>query len=409
MKYRFRTLKVYYQLSLLLVVMVVVTGACARLTSSPTATLHPTLTAEPTATLSSGTTGPHPLPPVSTVTGEPEPTITATRPASLTPTQSEPLAFCGASSPLTAQILAATREDDWLGWVKQLSGAEPVTIEGQQVTLSTRYTPAMFDEDNGPNALDFVRETVLDWYPAGQVKVQPFTIEGPNNLTIEAENLILTLPGTARPDEVVILSAHLDSISGDPEKNAPGAEDNASGSAALLEAARLFSDYQFERTIRIIWFTGEELGLLGSRAYVDELENPDEILGVVNLDMFGYDSDGDRCFEMHVGHLPESDRVGSCFVQSIETYDLNLPRYDYLTAGAVSGSDHGSFWDEGVGAIEILENMFDNDLPNGCSNSDHNPGYHSPKDTYARLNPTSAIHIVRAALATVADMAGPVE
>ena len=53
----------------------------------------------------------------------------------------------------------------------------------------------------------------------------------------------------------------------DPWHLAPGAEDNASGSAALLEAARLFNRYRFERTLQIIWFTGEEQGLLGSLAF----------------------------------------------------------------------------------------------------------------------------------------------
>ncbi len=283
-----------------------------------------------------------------------------------------------------------------------------MTVGGQQVTITTRYTPAMFTAP-GPNALDFVYETVAGWYPKDQIEVQSYTATV-NDRKFSAKNLILTIPGTVKKDEIVILSAHLDSTAKSaPEKTAPGAEDNASGSAALLEAARLLRNHQFARSIRIIWFTGEEQGMLGSQAYVKALENPRAVQAVINLDMFGYDSDNDRCFEMHVGTLPESDRIGQCFLRSINVYDLGLPHPDYLTNGATSLSDHGSFWTAKIGAIEILENMFDNGLANGCPNADKNSGYHSDQDTYDRLNPDLAIRIVSASLAALLAFAGPIQ
>lgn len=261
----------------------------------------------------------------------------------------------------------------------------------------------------GPNAMDFINEAVTGWYPKEQISIQSFTATI-NDKTLHGKNLILTIPGADKEDEVVILSAHLDSTSNiSPEKTAPGAEDNASGSAALIEAARLLRDHRFEHTIRIIWFTGEEQGMLGSKAYVKELKNPGEIQAVINLDMFGFDSDNDRCFEMHVGVLPASDQVGQCFLQSIARYDLDLPQPDYLTTTATSLSDHGSFWTANVGAIEILENMFDQRQPGGCSNADKNVDYHTPRDTYDRLNPESAIRIVRAGLGTLLAFAGPIQ
>lgn len=321
-------------------------------------------------------------------------------------------AFSCAFNPGTDALLEQMTAETWMGWVEKLSGAQPVTVGGEETVITTRYSPAMFSGQPNARAFEFVLEQVQGWYPEDQIEVMPFKVEGPSGSRSTWKNLILTLPGQERPEEMVLLTAHLDSTSSeDPERLAPGAEDNASGSATLLEAARLFRDQTFDRTIQIIWFTGEEQGLFGSRAYAKTVNDPSQILGVINLDMFGYDSDQDRCFELHVGTLTASDLVGQCFVNSIDAYDLDLEQYDYLRGQAIGASDHSSFWDIDVGAIEVLENMFDHDLPgpDACDNGDHNPHYHSPEDTADRLNPESALRIARAALAAAAGIAIPVE
>jgi len=317
---------------------------------------------------------------------------------------------CGANPSIT-QLLAETNEGIWMNWVRQLSGAEPVTVNRQTVTFTTRYTPAMFANPAQPNALDYVHQTILNWYPASQVDVQPYSMKiWRGEEMVNGKNLILTLPGASQPQEVVILSAHLDSLNlSDPALPAPGAEDNASGSATLIEVARLFRDHRFARTIQIVWFTGEEQGLLGSRTFVSHIQDPTRILGVLNLDMFGYDSDGDRCFELHVGELPQSAQVADCFTEAIDANQLDLPRYDYLTTSATQHSDHGSFWEREIGAVEVLENLFDDQLQDGCPNVDSNPYYHTSEDTADRLNLASAMPIVKAALATIANMAGILE
>lgn len=320
--------------------------------------------------------------------------------------------------PLSAQIAAQLTPESWLAWIERLSGAQPVTIDGTQARITTRWTPAMFGADGEspqPNAraFEYVLETARGWYPAGQIQVQSFNARSRSGETLAGKNLILSLPGQARPDEVVLLTAHLDSLSSDdPASSAPGAEDNASGAATLLEAARLFKDYTFARTIRIIWFTGEEQGLLGSRAYLDDLRQNDpaaldEIVGVVNLDMFGYDSNDDGCFELHVGTLPASNAVGQCFVASMRAAQPELTLFDYLTEGAIGASDHGSFWNYDIGAVEVLENMFDNQLAGGCPDGDPNAAYHTPEDTVEHINPTTGARIAVSALAAAADLAEP--
>lgn len=223
------------------------------------------------------------------------------------------------------------------------------------------------------------------------------------------KNKVVIIPGHGpNTDEIILMTAHMDSISTAPNTNAPGAEDNGSGVAALMEAARLFRFYKFDRTIKIIFFTGEEQGLLGSVAYVaDHPEEMEHIVGVVNLDMFGYDSDNDRCFELHVGTRADSNVVGTCFTDVINNYELDLT-YDYLTTGATGASDHAPFWSAGVGAIEVLENFFDNNLPEGCVGQDRNPNYHKTTDLIANMNLPATFSIAQAGIGTAASLAAPI-
>lgn len=202
------------------------------------------------------------------------------------------------------------------------------------------------------------------------------------------------------------MTAHLDSISqGDPEERAPGADDNGSGVATLLEAARVFKGLSFKRTIKIIFFTGEETGLHGSRAYVlDYAREMDDIIGVFNLDMFGYDGDNDRCFEIHAGWMQDSNIVAGCLADTIEIYEPEL-KFDYLVDKARGSSDHTSFWAEGVGAIEILENFDTHDYASGCGESDINPNYHTEGDLVGAMNIDTGHAIARAAIAAAARLA----
>jgi len=108
------------------------------------------------------------------------------------------------------------------------------------------------------------------------------------------KNLIGTIPGKTNPEEVVIVSAHLDSKSDERLMYAPGADDNASGCAAVLELARVLSEHSFEKSIRFIFFSREETGWEGSAAYVKSIDkNSEKISAVINLDMIAYGNDNE--------------------------------------------------------------------------------------------------------------------
>jgi len=81
-------------------------------------------------------------------------------------------------------------------------------------------------------------------------------------------------------------------------------------------------------------------GLYGSYAYTEDFRHEsDNMLGVVNLDMFGYDADRDYCMELHVGTMPESNVVGNCFTSVNNNYNLGV-KVEYLTNEAIDRSDH---------------------------------------------------------------------
>lgn len=342
-------------------------------------------------------------------------------------------------NPTVQEILNQVTEGAVTQWIRNFSGEDFVPIGTSQRKILTRYSYQLFNfnvdalaypylgeqlesfgyEDGiyltdhfySPSKIFESKETqIRDWMAnAGDgfyFRPEELAL---NKQVLSWQNKVVTIPGHGpNADEILLMTAHLDSISTQPSTSAPGAEDNGSGVAALMEAARLFRFYQFDRTIKLIFFTGEEQGLLGSVAYVaDHPEEMDNIVGVVNLDMFGYDSDNDRCFELHVGTRTESNVVGTCFANVIDNYELDLT-YDYLTGGATGASDHASFWAAGVGAIEVLENYFDNDLPGGCDWRDKNPYYHTINDKIVYMNLPVTLSIAQAGIGTAASLAEPI-
>ena len=343
-----------------------------------------------------------------------------------------------AYNPYVEDILSGVTQNDVTQWIRDFSGEDFVTIAGNQRKILTRSSYQMFGMNLNAMAYPYLGYQLAGFgYIAGtnltDHNYSPWYLaENKENLagewivandkalltsdkniayldqTLTWKNKVVTIPGHGpNADEIVLMTAHMDSTSYSATTNAPGAEDNASGIAALMEAARLFRFYQFDRTIKIIFFTGEEQGLWGSEAYV--ADNPAEmpnIVGVVNLDMFGYDSNDDRCFELHVGTRTDSNMIGTCFTTVIDNYDLNLS-YDYITSGAIGASDHASFWAADVGAIEVLENYSTHTLPGGCVGADMNPHYHETTDRIQYMNLPVTHAITQAGIGTTASLAGP--
>ena len=229
-----------------------------------------------------------------------------------------------------------------------------------------------------------------------QVWMDPFTFNGYNLFNVVAEK-----PGTARPEEIYIIGGHYDSIA-NPPTDAPGADDNASGTSAVLEAARVLAPLPFEATIRFIAFGGEEQGLTGSKHYVEQHVIPqnEDLRGVINLDMIAFVHPQYPEWDANwYGDAPVSgalaQHVGQC-IQDYTTCVLHLaveatPRY---------GSDHYWFAQHGYPAV------FDIDARMWGA-PDWNPNYHSANDRLATLDLPYATEMARGAVAALAELAVP--
>jgi hypothetical protein len=301
----------------------------------------------------------------------------------------------------TDELLGATDPATWFAWVERVSGARAVWLDGARRSFPTRYHDVLFGARDHA-AYTFLVRQAEQWGYGPWLEEHAWT----DPWAGRGKNLVLTLPGATPAAGVLLLTAHYDSTSDQPYALAPGADDNGSGSATLLEAARLLRRWRFQRTIRIIFFTGEEYGLLGSGAYVASHDLSD-VRGVLNVDMAGWDGDADACFEIHAGELPASQELGACLAAHGDRHGLALD-HDLLTEGATWASDHASFWAAGVPAVEIAENFFEPSEPGECAGADFNPYYHTTQDRAAlAVHLAFAFPVAQAALATLIGEAMP--
>jgi photosystem II stability/assembly factor-like uncharacterized protein len=207
-------------------------------------------------------------------------------------------------------------------------------------------------------------------------------------------NVIATKQGTTYPDRYFIICAHYDDASENPMVFAPGADDNGSGTAGVIEAARVLADYDFKYTIKFVLFSAEEQGLIGSSAYAAAAAAAGDLIeGVVNLDMIGYDSNSNGSVEIHAGTMASSQQIGTLMVNNISNWGLALTA-NYYTSGSSGASDHASFWSVGYPAIMQIEDW-----------SDHTPFYHTTGDQLHTLNPSYFHENAKLAIGTMAVLA----
>jgi hypothetical protein len=175
-------------------------------------------------------------------------------------------------------------------------------------------------------------------------------------------NIIAVKYGTLFPDSIYVLGAHYDSY----KSGAPSADDNASGTSGVIEVARIFSDYEFEKTIMFVLFSGEEIGRLGSKAFTDSLvNNNSEISSMINLDMISYVNDGDNLsVSICVNNL--SVDLMNTYINSLTSYVPDLNYVVDSTSMIVAAGDHSSFWSKDIPAIMLIDeiDLFSTDFNN---------------------------------------------
>ena len=207
-------------------------------------------------------------------------------------------------------------------------------------------------------------------------------------------NIIALLPGKTLPEEVVVIGAHYDTVAG-----TPGADDNASAVAALLEMCRLLKDHSPDRTLKLVFFALEEQPVfrsesMGSFVYASDARNRQEqIRAMVCLEMLGYysDNEGGQSFPLPfmslmfpstpnfiavVGNLSSRGLVNQ--VADSMRKGGGVPVETLSTFGFVPGvdfSDHLSFWKMDYHAVMITDTAFY-----------RNPNYHTAADKIDTLD-----------------------
>jgi hypothetical protein len=207
-------------------------------------------------------------------------------------------------------------------------------------------------------------------------------------------NVVADREGRANGERgVVLVTAHLDSINidGGPAAPAPGADDNGSGSAGLLEISRAFREHRGEHDLRLILFGGEEEGLFGSKRYVADLpaEERSRILAVVNMDMIGVLNAPTR--SVLIEGAPLSQRVVDSLGEAAVTYT----QLAVETSLRPFASDHVPFIEAQIPAVLTIEGA---DSTNG--------NVHSDADTIDHVTYDFALEILRMNVAFVASEVG---
>ena len=174
-----------------------------------------------------------------------------------------------------------------------------------------------------------------------------------------ADNILAVQWGTKTPEEFVICGAHYDSWNEDgtdPDTiRSPGADDNASGVAGILETARILSNYTFDRTIIYGNWNAEEIGLKGSAAYAaDCAAQLMDIVGYFNLDMTGYLEEGTD-IHVHLMFTTRDSLIGRYVFNFSHVYFPEMPiRQNWLAWG---DSDYSSFNRNGYQAVHPFEDV----------------------------------------------------
>lgn len=207
---------------------------------------------------------------------------------------------------------------------------------------------------------------------------------------ILTRNVVGTKTGWRYPDEFIVVGGHFDSVGSG--NLAPGAEDNASGTAGVLEIARVLAPLNSERTIHFIAFSGEEQGLHGSADWAGDLTTTQRAncKGALIMDMIGYtvDADHDVWLSAESAGVPLRNQLAATGAQ--------FTSLRIMMTTAISGSDHTPFLQRNMPAVLSIEGDYSS-----------YPGYHNAGDLVSNITKELGIEVTKMNLALAAQLAVP--
>ncbi|KAA1245598.1 M20/M25/M40 family metallo-hydrolase [Aquimarina sp. RZ0] len=210
-----------------------------------------------------------------------------------------------------------------------------------------------------------------------------------NHSSTVMPSVVMTMTGTEKPDEFVILGGHADSTAGGSNNNnAPGADDNASGISTITEAARVLLDMNFrpKRTIEFMAFAAEEVGLRGSKEIATDYRNRNvDVISYMQLDMTNYKGSTNDVFISTDSY--NDDTLNDFMIELLNYYNASgTHKITYGTSQCNYGcSDHYSWAQQGYDVTFPFEARF----------GEHNPNIHTTRDTFDRSPTPNATHAAK--------------
>ncbi len=256
-----------------------------------------------------------------------------------------PTNHVGSADPVDAVFLTTK--------LAELSGEKTVKIDG----VETRIKERGYGSGRALAQKYLVQEYAALGYKA---EAKPYsrvfidTVDSGFNIVAEKKGL--------DPSKYLMITAHFDNVG-----NA-GADDNGSGTVSLLGIAKALQDITPKVNIRFVSFDQEESGLIGSESYALQLKEAgdiDQLIGVINLDMTGYDKGNEGAVSLSDCNENTSSALTKLVTDSIKRYNYPLK----INNSCSSASDHSSFWDYDKPAIMVIEDL-----------KRLNPCYHSSCD-----------------------------
>ncbi len=269
--------------------------------------------------------------------------------------------------------------------INEFSGEQSTVVGGSTVTILNRQ------QANNDIAADYLVERFQELDNI-TITDQAFNTNG--------RNIIATQVGKTNPNDIYIICAHYDTVAN------YCADDNATGTAAVLEIARILSTQCLDNTIVYALWDEEEIGLLGSRFYADQAAaNGDNILGVLNMDMMGYDGDtpgssGDNEFDIDYRNIAGSVAMKDDIINVLNSYTFDLSVIE-VNPGTTA-SDHSSFWFAASGTNPYSAVL----VGESWETNDQTPFYHTPLDREATLDYPYYHEMVKLVAAYTATVGG---
>jgi Zn-dependent M28 family amino/carboxypeptidase len=262
-----------------------------------------------------------------------------------------------ATADQVSDILSQATLPEFQSYLRVLTGVDP--LPGSPPTyLTNRYSYSQ----NARKAGSWLKNQFTSW---------GYSVTDPTFNSSYSPNVVAERAGAARPQDIYIICAHYDGAS-----EGPGCDDNGSGTAAVMMAARVLSRYAFQATVRFVAFSGEEQWMVGSEAYAAAAHGAGEnIAGVINLDMLlhpGFDNHpANADYDLDIESNTASLGLAQYLAGQIATYTSVAVQ---VHNDPNSASDHVSFWPFGYSSVGLAENKPDEIW--GGSNST----YHTAND-----------------------------